>query len=195
MSLYPKNSTTQPPKRAGQELTDFDAAFEADPPAAPSPRPPDGASLLDHAVWLHSIGVRVSEDQPRSKHAAKHFTADKGHRDDLYAIKSRWSATPDANVAIRCGASRRVWVGEDLLCIHVLDADGPKARQFVESVLQKAGTLATTPTVEHGDGAKFVFRGDYGGGSARLMVPGCKNEKHDGLELLAAGKKATAFGT
>ena len=175
-------------------LSDFDRAFSDDEPAQPTPRPAKDASLCAHALWLHQIGIRVTEDQPRSRHAAKHGLKDKGHRNDAHAIESAWTETPDANVAIRLGSTRAVFDGEVPVYLIALDADGKKANAYVKKALDDAGLLSSTPTITHGNGAKYIMRAPFGTRTARILVPGCRNKGHDGLELLAWGKKATAYG-
>lgn len=163
---------------------DLDTCFV--PELEPSPQPmPSDSTLANMALWYHQVGYRVIEDKPRSKHQAKHYQTDDGQRRSAVGIRQAWHNTPDANVSIRLG-----WQWEPETIIVCLDADGKKARAFIEPLLP-----AGTPTCirEGGDGAKFFLRLPRGAdsSSARLIVPGCLNSGHDGLEFLGQNKKAT----
>lgn len=195
MSLYPSGPTNRTITAAPEiDAHELDRALTPDPPAAPRPRPPTDAPLGEHALWMFDVGYRIGEDKPRSKHAAKHVDGDRGHRDSRHAVEKAWQQTPDANVAIRPGLQRSWTPDETVVCLVVPDADGKTAIQFIESVLSAEGILDRTPAVEHGDGKKFVLRSPGVMSTVRLLVPGCANSGHDGVELLGQGKKATAFG-
>ena len=192
MTSYPSGGPTAPPDfDQDQDLDQLLAAIsQPDPAPTPTPRPTSN-SLPEWAAWLHRSGYRVGEDKPKSKHSAKHHDGDNGQRRTLAAVRSAWDKTPNANVSIRAGWQRG-GKGVEAVFLVVLDADGAKADAFVQTLLEKAGILDSTPRCVRpsGGGAKYLLRSRYPVKTARLLVPGCKNAGHDGLELLAAGSKA-----
>lgn len=195
MTSYPSGGTCAP--AASEPDDDLDEMIATlgrpEPAPTPTPRPADAeVTPAAMAEWLHRCGYRVSEDKPRSKHAAKHRDDDKGHRDTLAAIVSAWSRTLDANVALRFGWQRGGKGAEPTFLVG-LDADGPAANAWVRAQLNEAGILGKAPRCSRssGGGAKYVLRVPYPVRTARLIVAGCRNAGHDGLELLSAGRKAT----
>lgn len=164
------------------DLTRLDRLFETDPPPAPCPPPAPDAPPMAWALWYHAIGLRVSEDKPRSKDAV----VGGGRCRTALAIESAFETTPDANVSLRPGLTRIAGVA-----VWVLDADGARACAWVKRQLRDAGILDTVPRIERegGAGAKWIFRSDFAPESGRILVPGCRNRGHDGLEILSAGRR------
>ena len=198
MKQYPKNGTSSTLKKAAEgNQGPAQSAIQEDehpawldeilndesPVSSKAFKPPDNLNFRAHALWLHDYGFRIGEDKPRSKHTAKYHPRDDGARRSRNAIKAAWKATPDANVAIRLGPQR-----DPEVIIACLDADGAKALAYVRDRMPKGTPCCMHPSA---DGAKFLVRLQEQERSCRIMIPGCTNEGHDGLECLVFGKKAT----
>ena len=181
-------STSIIPEKPGRAEENFDlnALLSNDPNPSPAPKPASEALNAEWAEWQYRVGYTVAEmKEENSKHRSNRYGKhDDGIRRSLVAVRMAWQSSPNSNLAIRLGFQR------DTTPVVCFDTDGLKALRFVEPLLP-----AGTPKCSHpsGSGAKFFLRmpPSWDGKSARLIVPGCKNEGHDGLELLGHGKTAT----
>ena len=176
------------PQPTEMSIEFLDTLFDPEPDPTPCP-PPTTDGLAEWAAWYHQVGYRGVENKPYSKHVpqakhrSQHYEDDDGQRTLAIGVQQGWERTPDANVALRMGGQRNPDI--NLLC---LDADGRKALTFVEKLLPVGTPKCVRP---NGDGAKFFLRMGRGVESARLIVKGCKNQGHDGLEMLGQWKTAT----
>ena len=172
-------------EKTEKDAVDFATLTTPDPAPVPSHAPAPDAPVGEWALWLHAVGYRVAEmSAENAKHRAKTYDSDDGCRRTAMDIRSAWGSRPGANLALLAGYQR------DTTALAVVDADGPVATAYVETLFGPTYPRCSHPS---STGAKFFVQMpvSWDGKTARLIVPGCANSGHDGLELLGLGRTAT----